>query len=96
MVSCWATARNRGIKERQIWVAIAILFLGLGINKQLDLQSALTAGRSRDRLRTGMVRATSVCTIGFHYLRSNSLYQRGHHVADLHRATHHYRPGLPC
>ncbi len=46
MVSCWATARNRGIKERQIWAAIAILFLGLGINKQLDLQSALTeAGR---------------------------------------------------
>ena len=36
------TARS-GIKEQRIWTAISILFLGLGINKQLDLQSALTA-----------------------------------------------------
>ena len=42
MISCWATARNSEIKEKQIWAAISILFLGLGINKQLDLQSALT------------------------------------------------------
>ena len=41
MISCWMTARS-GIKERRIWIAISILFLGLGINKQLDLQSALT------------------------------------------------------
>ena len=41
MISCWMTARS-GIKERRIWSAISILFLGLGINKQLDLQSALT------------------------------------------------------
>jgi hypothetical protein len=41
MISCWMTAR-RGVKERRIWIAISILFLGLGINKQLDLQSALT------------------------------------------------------
>jgi hypothetical protein len=46
MASCWMTARNNGIKESRVWVAISILFLGLGINKQLDLQSALTeAGR---------------------------------------------------
>ena len=43
MVSCWVTARNPAIKERRIWAAISILFLGLGINKQLDLESALTA-----------------------------------------------------
>ena len=42
MISCWMTARS-GIKEQRIWTAISILFLGLGINKQLDLQSALTA-----------------------------------------------------
>ena len=42
MVSCWATSRNPEIKERRVWAAISILFLGLGINKQLDLQSALT------------------------------------------------------
>jgi len=36
------TARS-GIKEQRIWIAISILFLGLGVNKQLDLQSALTA-----------------------------------------------------
>ena len=42
MVSCWATARNPETKEWRIWAAISILFLGLGINKQLDLQSALT------------------------------------------------------
>jgi len=40
--SCWATARNPAIKEKRIWAAVSILFLGLGINKQLDLQSALT------------------------------------------------------
>jgi len=42
MVSCWMTARRCKTKERRIWIAISILFLGLGINKQLDLQSALT------------------------------------------------------
>ena len=42
MISCWMTARS-GIKEQRIWIAISILFLGLGVNKQLDLQSALTA-----------------------------------------------------
>ena len=46
MASCWVTARNREIEDRRIWTTISILFLGLGINKQLDLQSALTeAGR---------------------------------------------------
>ena len=36
------TARHNGAQDWKIWVAISILFLGLGINKQLDLQSALT------------------------------------------------------
>jgi hypothetical protein len=45
MVGCWTTSRNPEIKEQR-WATISILFLGLGINKQLDLQSALTeAGR---------------------------------------------------
>jgi len=45
MISCCVTARSI-TKERRIWAAISILFLGLGINKQLDFQSALTeAGR---------------------------------------------------
>jgi hypothetical protein len=49
--SCWITARELvlediGSNERRAWWAISILFLALGINKQLDLQSALTeAGR---------------------------------------------------
>ncbi len=47
-LSCWqltgslkksAPARQNEIK---IWLSIAILFLALGINKQLDLQSAMT------------------------------------------------------
>jgi hypothetical protein len=41
-ISCWMTARHKGARGWKIWVAISILFLGLGINKQLDLQSALT------------------------------------------------------
>ena len=41
-ISCWMTARHNGVQDWKIWVAISILFLGLGINKQLDLQSALT------------------------------------------------------
>jgi hypothetical protein len=49
--SCWITARELVLEdiwsnERRAWWAISILFLALGINKQLDLQSALTeAGR---------------------------------------------------
>jgi hypothetical protein len=48
MVSCWRTAdiirlRERYISsERYTWRAVSILFLALGINKQLDLQTALT------------------------------------------------------
>jgi hypothetical protein len=48
-LSCWISARKVGspgasgsIKERRAWQAISALFLALGINKQLDLQSALT------------------------------------------------------
>jgi hypothetical protein len=49
--SCWISARELalediGSNERRAWWAISALFLALGINKQLDLQSALTeAGR---------------------------------------------------
>jgi hypothetical protein len=48
MTSCWVTSRklDYGQQERRIWSSIAILFLGLGINKQLDIQTAFTdAGR---------------------------------------------------
>ena len=47
-ISCWITARRLSpayaqlLHERHAWFAIAVLFLLLGINKQLDLQSALT------------------------------------------------------
>src|SRR5947208_14886073 len=51
-VLCWRLARQAGLKnavrsrERRTWRAISVLFLALGINKQLDLQTALTeAGR---------------------------------------------------
>ena len=50
-VSCWISARELVLEdiasnERRAWWAISALFLALGINKQLDLQSALTeAGR---------------------------------------------------
>jgi hypothetical protein len=47
-ISCWRTAGLIGLRDRdgwhdrRTWYAIAVLFLGLGINKQLDLQTALT------------------------------------------------------
>ena len=41
-VSGWVTARKCIGNERRIWASVSILFLALGINKQLDLQSALT------------------------------------------------------
>jgi hypothetical protein len=47
-VSCWILARELGTAglDRRAWRSIAVLFLFLGINKQLDLQTALTeAGR---------------------------------------------------
>ncbi len=45
--SCWLTLRRmQPSRERQIWQFIALLFLALGLNKQLDLQTALIeAGR---------------------------------------------------
>jgi hypothetical protein len=49
--SCWISAQKLGLEdvgsnERRAWWAISVLFLALGINKQLDLQTALTeAGR---------------------------------------------------
>jgi hypothetical protein len=47
-VSCWMLAREFGSTgiERRAWRSISVLFFFLGINKQLDLQTALTeAGR---------------------------------------------------
>ena len=47
--SCWISAQKLGLEEvprsneRRAWRAISVLFLALGINKQLDLQTALTA-----------------------------------------------------
>jgi hypothetical protein len=43
-IGAWLTARHvrDNARERRIWRAIAVLFLVLGINKQLDLQTALT------------------------------------------------------
>ena len=43
-VSCWKTSRRiaMGTSERRVWFVLALLFLCLGLNKQLDLQSALT------------------------------------------------------
>lgn len=47
-VSCWITARQISaiepevLSERRAWLNIAVMFFLLGINKQLDLQSALT------------------------------------------------------
>ena len=46
--SCWTSARKirlkdaRCLQERRAWRCISALFLALGINKQLDLQTALT------------------------------------------------------
>jgi NADH:ubiquinone oxidoreductase subunit K len=46
MISCWRTStalvRTPLSTEYRTWQAIAVMFLALGINKQLDLQSALT------------------------------------------------------
>lgn len=46
-LSCWKTGRVLAGElqksgERHLWRSLSILFLALGINKQLDLQSALT------------------------------------------------------
>jgi hypothetical protein len=40
--STWKTAHSAASSERQLWRTISILFVGLGINKQLDLQTAFT------------------------------------------------------
>jgi hypothetical protein len=52
-VSCWMLGRkieptdNNAVRERRIWLSISILIFALGINRQLDLDTALTEfGRS--------------------------------------------------
>ena len=58
--SCWISARELALgdivsTERRTWWAISALFLALGINKQLDLQSALTeAGRVPRIIKDGL------------------------------------------
>jgi hypothetical protein len=55
----------RRLNERRTWRFIAILFLALGINKQLDLQTALTeAGRVLAHLQGWYEQRRSV-QIGF-------------------------------
>jgi len=44
-LSCWRTTTFVGRGDRtdvQVWLTISVVFLFLGINKQLDLQSAMT------------------------------------------------------
>ena len=43
-LSCWTVARRiwQEARESQFWRTVAVSFLALGINKQLDLQTALT------------------------------------------------------
>lgn len=42
VISCWKTARNTNLSDWKVWYVISVLLFALGINKQLDLQSALT------------------------------------------------------
>ena len=65
-ISCWKTAFelatvNTGVsQERRAWRAISALFLALGINKQLDLQTALTeAGRMLAHSEGGTINVMS-------------------------------------
>jgi hypothetical protein len=41
VISAWLTANSASV-DRSLWRAISIAFVALGINKQLDLQTALT------------------------------------------------------
>ena len=38
----WRASRTTAGRERMLWTAISVMFLALGINKQLDLQTAFT------------------------------------------------------
>ena len=63
-VSCWMLARELGPAglDRRAWRSISVLFLFLGINKQLDLQTALTeAGATSRTIKDGLssVRSSS-------------------------------------
>lgn len=46
VLTTWRAAQFTEGREQKLWLLIALMFIFLGINKQLDLQSALTeAGR---------------------------------------------------
>ena len=65
--SCWITARELVLEdiasnERRAWWAISALFLALGINKQLDLQSALTEMVASSRIIKDGLNNVSWCS----------------------------------
>ena len=46
VLTTWRAAQLTNGREYKLWLLISLMFIFLGINKQLDLQSALTeAGR---------------------------------------------------
>jgi hypothetical protein len=59
-VAVWSTWRTASlvarIGEGHTWRAISVMFIGLGINKQLDLQSALTELGGMIAFHQGLVR----------------------------------------
>lgn len=68
---CWRVARRLGSigagvrSEAFVWAAIAILFLALGINKQLDLQSALAEIGRHIALRQGWYERREIVQLYF-------------------------------
>lgn len=67
VVSCWMMARrlDAGASDKGIWRVIAIVFLALGINKQLDLQTALTEAGRVIAMAQGWYRERAVVQVGF-------------------------------
>src|SRR6476659_1098397 len=87
--SCWISAQKLGLEdiprsnERRAWLAISVLFLFLGVNKQLDLQTALTeAGRYLAHYK-GWYEQRQVVQLAIHSSNCRDMPYLCNHTASL-------------
>ena len=86
-LSCWRTGGAVRFRERVVgqeshaWLATALLFALLGVNKQLDLQTALTEFGRNPCVFGGLVRAAPNRSGGFHYWCGSFMRRRYPSVA---------------
>jgi hypothetical protein len=89
-VAVWSTWRTASLVARtgegHTWRAISVMFIGLGINKQLDLQSALTELGRMIAFQQGWYGERQTVQVWFHHRSGSYLRSDRSHVFLARRA----------